>query len=57
MTFIRLVNLSTGIRQSDGEFDLKRFHMGKYRGYVTGRSIDETKKRIDALISAVGDRV
>ena len=43
-----------GIRQSDGEFDLKRFHMGKYRGYVTGRSIDEIKKRIDALISAVG---
>ena len=46
-----------GIRQSDGEFDLKRFHMGKYRGCVTGRSIDEIKKRIDALISAVGDRV
>jgi hypothetical protein len=46
-----------GIRQNDGGFDLKRFHMGKYHGYVTGRSIDETKKRIDALISAVGNKV
>jgi len=46
-----------GVRQIDAGFDLKWFHMGKYRGYVSGRSIDETKKRIDALISAVGNRV
>jgi hypothetical protein len=39
-----------GIRQSDGEFDLKRFHMGKYRDYVNAFSIGETKKRIDALV-------
>jgi hypothetical protein len=46
-----------GVRQIDAAFDLKWFHMGKYRGYVSGRSIDETKKRIDALRSAVGNRV
>ena len=42
-----------GIRQSDGEFDLKRFHMGKYRGYVNASSTDEIKKRIDALMPEV----
>jgi hypothetical protein len=38
------------IRQSDGGFDLKWFHMGRYRGYVNASSIEETKKRIDALV-------
>ena len=38
------------IRQSDGGFDLKRFHMGRYVGYVKASSIDEAKKRIDALV-------